>query len=161
MLPKDNVKEETMEITLNNQAELEKAKCFFEDTSDLISVNSSELPLSSVEGNIYALYVDKKIKYIGERQSGKITERLNQHLHKCSSSTSSKLNKIENAFKNNQTVAYKTLTVFPEYERYSVETYLIQNIEDLEWNVRDTKRKVMEISPIESMEIDLQNDNDV
>ena len=148
-----------MEIKFDNQTEMEKAKKYFENTSDLVIVPSDKRRLSNVDGNIYALYVDKKIKYVGERQSGKITCRLNQHLSKCSDKTSSKIDKIEIAFENKQEVAYKTLKVVPEYERYSVETYLIQNIKDLEWNIRDTNKKIMEISPTEEIEVELCGDD--
>lgn len=146
-----------MRIKLDNNKELESAKSFFEKTCDIIVVDQNNRQVQTAVGNIYALYVDKKIMYIGERQSNKIISRLNEHLFKCSESTHSKLHEIEKAFASNKEVAYKTLCVEPDFERYSVEAYLISNIKGLEWNTRD-KKKTMEVSGTNDIEIVCQND---
>lgn len=143
---------DNMRIKLDNNKELESAKSFFEKTCDIIVVDQNNRQVQTAVGNVYALYVDKKIMYIGERQSDKIISRLNEHIFKCSESTHSKLHKIEEAFFSNKEVGYKTLTVEPEFERYSVEAFLIQNLKDLEWNTRD-KKKSMEVSGTDDIEI--------
>ena len=107
-----------------------------------------DLPLKEVSGNVYGIYVDSKLVYVGERSKGSITTRLNQHFHSCSKGTSSKLEKVQAAYDSEKTVGYKTILVEPDFERYSVETYLIKNL-DCPWNVRD-KKKTVELSAPDS-----------
>lgn len=136
---------------------------YFKNCNDITIVYESDLPLKGIEGNIYGLYVDNILVYIGERKQGKITERLNQHLHQCPKGTSSKLSEVQNAYRNKQIVGYKTLLVNPDYERYSVETYLIMNIDSLEWNIRDRNvkhKKTIEVSNSGELEIEINNYND-
>lgn len=143
-----------MNISVDNSSKFEEAKKYFMNSSDSKEVKQTDEPLSKIDGNIYALYVDETLKYIGERQSGKIASRLNQHLHSCPSGTSSKLDKVNEAYKNGKKVSYKTLLITPDYERYSLETFLIQNINTLEWNVRDKGKKFIEISPTDDIEVE-------
>ena len=141
-------------ISLNfdgNKDKLEQTLKYFSSAEGATEVNKGD-KLEKIEGNIYAIYVDGKIKYIGERQSGKIAYRLNQHFFSCPPGTSSKLSKVTEAFDQNKKVAYKTLLVVPDYERYSVETYLIQNIAGLDWNIRDKKHEI-EISGTDEISI--------
>lgn len=143
-----------MDISVDNSSIFEEAKEYFLNSSDSIEVKQTDEPLSKIDGNIYALYVDGILKYIGERQSGKIASRLNQHLHSCPSGTSSKLDKVNEAYVDKKKVSYKTLLITPDYERYSLETFLIQNINTLEWNVRDKGKKFIEISPTDDIEVE-------
>lgn len=143
-----------MNISVDNSSIFEKAKEYFQDSSDSIEVKQTDKPLSKIDGNIYGLYVDGTLKYIGERQSGKIASRLNQHLHSCPSGTSSKLDEVNEAYADKKKVTYKTLLITPDYERYSLETFLIQNIDKLEWNVRDKGKKFIEISPTDDIEVE-------
>ena len=108
----------------------------------MVKKTDPELKTTDVEGNVYALYVDNELRYIGERQSDKIASRLNNHLHSCPRSTNSKLKEIDSAYASNKKVSYKTLLIEPDYQRYALETYLIQNITSLPWNVRDRKKVV-------------------
>lgn len=149
------------EIKVDNEKLYEDAKKYFENSKDTIEVPKDSRRLNSVSGNIYGIYVNDQIKYIGERQSGKITTRLNQHLHRCSEKTQSKLKEVECAFAAGEKVSYKTLLIVPDYERYALETYLIQNIDNLEWNIKEKGKmktiKSVEISSDENIEFVLTN----
>lgn len=149
------------EIKVDNEKLYEDAKKYFENSKDTIEVPKDSRRLNSVSGNIYGIYVNDQIKYIGERQSGKITTRLNQHFHRCSEKTQSKLKEVECAFAAGEKVSYKTLLIVPDYERYALETYLIQNIDNLEWNIKEKGKmktiKSVEISSDENIEFVLTN----
>lgn len=129
-------------IKIDNEDIFKKALSYFENSSDSIEVKKSDSSLKNIQGNIYGLYVDDELKYIGDRQSDKIASRLNEHLHKCSESTNSKLKEVTEAYNSNKKVSYKTLLIEPDYQRYALEVYLIQNIDSLPWNIRDKKRIV-------------------
>lgn len=58
-------------ITVDNEKSYKPALTYFLDSSDAIEVKKTDLPLKGVKGNIYALYVDNVLMYIGERQKGK------------------------------------------------------------------------------------------
>jgi hypothetical protein len=73
--------------------------------------------LKNIKGNIYGLYVNDELKYIGERQKGNLTNRLNTHFHCCPEGTKSKLDKVKEAFSEKNKVSYKTLLIEPDYER--------------------------------------------
>lgn len=125
------------QIKVDNEKFFEDAKIYFKNAEDAIIVQKDNRKLKGVKGNIYGIYVEKEIKYIGERQNGKITMRLNQHFYKCSKGTQSKLKEVQKAFDSGAKVSYKTLLIEPDYERYALETYLIQNIKSLEWNIKE------------------------
>ena len=65
------------------------------------------------------------------------------------------------AFAAGKKVSYKTLLIEPDYERYALETYLIQNIDNLEWNIKEKGKmktiKSVEISSDENIEFVLTN----
>ena len=148
-------------MEVNNEEIFKKAKEYFEETEDIIPFNEND-EIPKMEGNIYGLYVDKKLMYIGERQNGKIHERLKQHFRGCSESTKSKHKEISEEVNNKKKVGYKTLLIEPDYERYSLETYLIINIKDLPWNCRDkgSKKKVAELSSTDDIEVELSENED-
>ena len=129
-------------IIVDNEMSFKEALKYFKDSSDSIEVNEGDPNLKGIEGNIYGLYVGDQLMYIGERQRGKMSSRLNMHLHKCPKGTNSKLNEVKDAYKLGEKVSYKTLLIEPDYQRYALETYLIQNISPLPWNIRDKKRVV-------------------
>lgn len=130
-------------IEVNNEELFKQALEYFNDSSDSIEVKKDDQNLKGIQGNIYGLYVEDKLMYIGERQNGKISSRLNMHLHKCPEGTNSKLNEVNEAYNSNKKVSYKTLLIKPDYQRYAFETYLIQNISSLSWNIRDKKRTII------------------
>jgi hypothetical protein len=129
-------------ITVNNEKSFEEVLAYFNDSSDSIEVKENDQNLKGIEGNIYGLYVEGRLMYIGERQKGKISSRLNMHLHSCPKGTNSKLSDVKAAYRSGQKVSYKTLLIEPDYQRYALETYLIQNINPLSWNVRDKKKVI-------------------
>ena len=129
-------------IKVNNEKLFKKALEYFNDSSDAVEVKENDQNLEGIQGNIYGLYVGDQLMYIGERQNGKMSSRLNMHLHTCPKGTNSKLNEVKDAYKLGKKVSYKTLLIEPDYQRYALETYLIQNISPLPWNIRDRKRVV-------------------
>lgn len=129
-------------IEVNNEESFNEALEYFNDSSDSVEVKKGDQNLKGIKGNVYGLYVDDKLMYIGERQNGKISSRLNMHLHKCPKGTNSKLNEVNEAYNSNKKVSYKTLLIEPDYQRYALETFLIQNISSLPWNVRDKKKVI-------------------
>ena len=142
-----------MELKIDNEKELKEALEYYKKTDDIIKITKEKLPLKKVSGNAYGIYVDDELVYIGERSKGSITTRLNQHFHSCSKGTSSKLEKVQAAYKDGKKVAYKTILVEPDFERYSVETYLIKNLA-CPWNVRDNKKTIELSAPDADMVID-------
>ena len=152
LLKQENLGDD-MELKIDNEKELKEALEYFKKTDDIIKITKDKLPLKKVSGNVYGIYVDDELVYIGERSKGSITTRLNQHFHSCSKGTSSKLEKVQAAYKDGKKVAYKTILVEPDFERYSVETYLIKNLA-CPWNVRDNKKTIELSAPDADMVID-------
>ena len=150
-----------MERKVNNETEYKKALDYFKDSNGTTEVKQSDPNLTGIKGNIYGLYVNGTLKYIGERQCGKLTNRLNNHLKGCSDGTKSKHAEVTKAYASGNIVSYKTLLIEQDYERYSLETYLIKNIDTLEWNIRDKggkKTKVAEISPTDDIDVEIDAD---
>lgn len=151
-----------MKLVFELLTNLEKAADYFSDSDGIITLktesdDSGKIVVTRIAyepGNVYGIYENKELVYIGERQEGKIHERLNQHFVSCSSSTSSKLGEVNNALKNNKdSIGYKVLQVIPDYERYSVETFLIKKFRP-KWNKRDNHISIELSSPDESFAVD-------
>lgn len=89
--------------------------------------------------NIYAIWSRSSneewgIKYIGQRSTDKLLQRINQHLFMVSEGTSSKLKQVEVELMNNRKIGLSAILVEPNYLRLSVESELIRLNKPC-WNV--------------------------
>lgn len=61
-------KEENVKlIKVDNEGTYKLVIEYFMDWKDAIEVKENDLPLKNIKGNIYGLYVNDVLKYIGER----------------------------------------------------------------------------------------------
>ncbi len=111
-------------------------------TASPMHPRTKEARLSSI-GNIYALYVNGKLKYIGESKSTRIKQRLNNHLFGSGFKTDktgkqigtvSKWHLISNAIDKGQTITFKCILIEPDSLRTSIEEELIK-IHNPDWNI--------------------------
>ena len=91
------------------------------------------------QANIYFIYVDGELKYIGQRKMANCGQRLRQHLIKCPKGTGSKRDLVQEAIDKGQKVTFKTLLVDVDAFRTAIEEEFIR-IEKPEWNIHG-KRK--------------------
>lgn len=104
---------------------------------------SDENRLSAV-GNIYFLFSNGNLKYIGQRQSSAIKTRLDQHLfgksfsvneNNVQNGTVSKWNKIQEELDNGNEITFKTILIEPDSLRTTIEQELIKRLNP-EWNIQ-------------------------
>lgn len=95
-------------------------------------------------GNIYFLFSDGILKYIGQRQAKGIRTRLDQHLFGKSFSvdknnkqngTISKWDKVENEIKKGKEISFKTILIEPDSLRTTIELELIAQLKP-DWNIQ-------------------------
>ena len=90
--------------------------------------------------NIYAILIRKdnlskwKLKYIGQRKSKFIKERLKQHLLRKHEKTGAQLENVKNYLDLGYDIGIKLFSVIPDELRQFYEQKLIQSIEGLSWN---------------------------
>lgn len=91
--------------------------------------------------NIYAIWSRSRpsneewgIKYIGQRSTDRLLQRIYQHLFRVSEGTSSKLKQVEVELMNNRIIGLSAILVEPNYLRLSVESELIRLNKPC-WNV--------------------------
>lgn len=92
--------------------------------------------------NVYAIFVrdidceqEWMCKYVGQRKSEKLRERITQHFISKGKNTGSKLNEIKKAMDEKQEIAVSFIKIHPESLRLFVEGMIIEeNITKLEWN---------------------------
>lgn len=95
-------------------------------------------------GNIYFLFSNGILKYIGQRQSNAIKTRLNQHLfgksfsvdsNNIQNGTISKWNKVKFELDNGNEISFKTILIEPDSLRTTIELELISILKP-EWNIQ-------------------------
>ena len=108
-----------------------------------LNKRTHENRLSAV-GNIYFLFSNKELKYIGQRQSNSIKTRLDQHLfgksfsvdsNNVQNGTISKWHKVKLELDNGNEISFKTILVEPDSLRTTIELELI-SIPKPEWNIQ-------------------------
>lgn len=104
---------------------------------------SGENRLNAI-GNIYFLFSNKELKYIGQRQFNGIKTRLDQHLFGKSYSvdkngkqngTISKWHLVEQEIQNGNQISFKTILIEPDSLRTTIELELINRLQP-EWNIQ-------------------------
>ena len=95
-------------------------------------------------GNIYFLYSNGNLKYIGQRQAKGIKTRLDQHLfgksYKVDKNnkqigTVSKWNKISEELEIGNIITFRTILIEPDSLRTTIELELIHHFKP-EWNIQ-------------------------
>ncbi len=117
-----------VELTVNKTVDYDKIKENFE------KIKRKDRP------NLYALCVRKEnteweIKYIGQRKSEGILERLKQHLFAKNEKTGSKLDNIKKELKNGSEIGLILYKVSPDALRQYYEQKLIEHFKP-GWNIQ-------------------------
>ena len=129
-----NFKNEIDEITKLAISELDKVK---------FNQRTKEDRLKAV-GNIYFLYSNGEMKYIGQRQAKGIKTRLDQHLfgksfsvdkNNVQNGTISKWNKVNAEIEIGNKITFKTILIEPDNLRTTIELELINHFKP-EWNIQ-------------------------
>jgi hypothetical protein len=129
-----NFKKEIDEITKLAILELDKLK---------VNQRTNEDRLKAV-GNIYFVYSNGEMKYIGQRQAKSIKTRLDQHLfgksfsvdkNNVQNGTISKWNKVSTEIENGNKITFKTILIKPDNLRTTIELELINHFKP-EWNIQ-------------------------
>lgn len=127
-----NFSKEIEQMKLKALNEFEKAK---------IKKRTNKNRLSAV-GNIYFIFSNSVLKYIGQRQANSIKTRLDQHLFGKSFSvdengkqngTVSKWDKVSKELEQGNEITFKTILVEPDTLRTTIELELISHFQP-EWN---------------------------
>ncbi|PKV64486.1 hypothetical protein ATE90_0876 [Polaribacter sp. Hel1_33_96] len=132
-------------MTLNFQQQInemtEKAITEFKNAELKELTNENRL---SAIGNIYFLFSNKKLKYIGQRQSKGIKTRLDQHLFGKSYSvdengkqngTISKWHLVKQELDDGNEISFKTILIEPDNLRTTIELEMIKKLNP-EWNIQ-------------------------
>ena len=129
-----NFKKEIDEITKQAISELDKVK---------FNQRTNEDRLKAI-GNIYFIYSNGEMKYIGQRQSKGIKTRLDQHLfgksfsvdkNNVQNGTISKWNMVSAEIENGNKITFKTILIEPDNLRTTIELELINHFKP-EWNIQ-------------------------
>ena len=134
LVTKLNFQKEIDEITLKSFNEIKKAAMY----------NRTQTDRLKAIGNIYFIYSNGILKYIGQRQSKGIKTRLDQHLFGKSFSldeknvqngTISKWHKVKEEIDNKNKITFKTILIEPDNLRTTIELELIRKLAP-EWNIQ-------------------------
>tara|TARA_B110000908_G_C9873454_1_gene279356 strand:+ start:92 stop:490 length:399 start_codon:yes stop_codon:yes gene_type:complete len=129
-----NFKKEIDEITKQAITELDKVK---------LNQRTNKDRLKAI-GNIYFLYSNGEMKYIGQRQAKGIKTRLDQHLfgksfsvdkNNVQNGTISKWNMVSTEIENGNKITFKTILIKPDNLRTTIELELINHFKP-EWNIQ-------------------------
>ena len=129
-----NFKKEIDGITKLAMLELDKLKVYQRTNEDRLKAI----------GNIYFIYSNGEMKYIGQRQSKGIKTRLDQHLfgksfsvdkNNVQNGTISKWNKVSAEIENGNKITFKTILIKPDNLRTTIELELINHFKP-EWNIQ-------------------------
>jgi len=135
--------------------EYNKVLKYFIDTTNVLNVtvknkNSLEIDFNIIRAfienmptkpNIYGLLTKTsnsqwKLRYVGQRKSKDITQRLRQHLITKHSKTGSQLEKVIKELKNDVQLGIKLISVMPDELRHYYEEKLLRDIKTLDWNIK-------------------------
>jgi len=95
-------------------------------------------------GNIYFLFSNGELKYIGQRQANGIKTRLDQHLfgksfsvdhNNVQNGTISKWDKVKEELDRGKEITFKTILIEPDSLRTTIELELIARLKP-EWNIQ-------------------------
>ena len=129
-----NFKKEIDEITKLAILELDKLKVYQRTNEDRLKAI----------GNIYFIYSNGEMKYIGQRQAKGIKTRLDQHLfgksfsvdkNNVQNGTISKWNMVSVEIENGNKITFKTILIKPDNLRTTIELELINHFKP-EWNIQ-------------------------
>tara|TARA_B110000967_G_C18538105_1_gene389232 strand:+ start:186 stop:584 length:399 start_codon:yes stop_codon:yes gene_type:complete len=129
-----NFKKEIDGITKLAMLELDKLKVYQRTNEDRLKAI----------GNIYFIYSNGEMKYIGQRQAKGIKTRLDQHLfgksfsvdkNNVQNGTISKWNKVSAEIENGNKITFKTILIKPDNLRTTIELELINHFKP-EWNIQ-------------------------
>lgn len=96
------------------------------------------------KGNIYFIYSNGELKYIGQRQAKNIKTRLDQHLfgksysvdeNNVQNGTVSKWHMVKSELENDKIITFKAVAVEPDTLRTTIELELISRLKP-EWNIQ-------------------------
>ena len=129
-----NFKKEIDGITKLAMLELDKLKVYQRTNEDRLKAI----------GNIYFIYSNGEMKYIGQRQAKGIRTRLDQHLfgksfsvdkNNVQNGTISKWNRVSTEIENGNKITFKTILIKPDNLRTTIELELINHFKP-EWNIK-------------------------
>ncbi len=145
-------------INISNDSKLlqyDKVLAYFSDTANALNVTIKnedylEVDFSIVKEfienmtnkpNIYGLLTksnnsDWKLRYVGQRKSKDITQRLRQHLIYRNKKTGSQLEKVKNELQANVQIGIKLTSVQQDKLRHYYEEKLLQDFQTLDWNIQ-------------------------
>jgi hypothetical protein len=132
-----------MSLQFQQQINEMTKKAIEEFESAVLKERTDENRLNAI-GNIYFLFSNKELKYIGQRQSKGIKTRLNQHLFGKSYSinqegkqngTISKWNLIKKELDIGNHIHFKTIHIIPDNLRTTIELEMINKLKP-EWNIQ-------------------------
>ncbi|WP_276976558.1 hypothetical protein [Flavobacterium filum] len=145
-------------INISNDSKLlqyDKVLAYFSDTANVLNVTIKnedylEVDFSIVKEfienmtnkpNIYGLLTksnnsDWKLRYVGQRKSKDITQRLRQHLIYRNKKTGSQLEKVKNELQANVQIGIKLTSVQQDKLRHYYEEKLLQDFQTLDWNIQ-------------------------
>lgn len=129
-----NFQSQIDEITNKVLAELEKQPFLKRTNEDRLKAI----------GNIYFIYSNGELKYIGQRQSKGLKTRLSNHLFGISfrvdenniqRGTVSKWHKVKSELDDNKEITFKTIKIEPDNLRTTIELELISKLRP-NWNIQ-------------------------
>lgn len=100
--------------------------------------NNNKNVLPKNNANIYAIYLNQKLVYIGQTKSSLSTTRLTNHLFYKHEKTGSKLKNVKESIKNGNSISISYISVKPESLRHYIEDELIKKytLLDTLWNIQ-------------------------
>lgn len=144
-------------INISNDSallEYNKVLKYFMDTTNVLNItvknkNSLEINFNLIRDfienmttkpNIYGLLTKTsnskwELRYVGQRKSKDITQRLRQHLITKHSKTGSQLEKVKKELKTDLQIGVKLISVMPNELRHYYEVKLLQDIKTIDWNI--------------------------
>jgi len=127
------------QIALAKDALIQKANKFFIPPLEIGDLKSNILARIDERFNVYAIWVDGNLMYIGETKD--IKARLRQHLLCCSDSTDSKFEEIQRESRKGGKIEVSLIEVQPSAFRLAVEDSLICALTEgdpsaLPWNTK-------------------------
>lgn len=144
-------KPKRVEIEDLSLLQYDKVKSYFEDAQDVLQVSNSGkidivnfnklLTSFSSQPNVYGLLTRGKIdskwrlRYVGQRKSKGIRQRLREHLFKCAEKTGSQLKNVQDELSKGNEIGLKLLSVNHDELRHFFESRLINDIET-DWNTQ-------------------------
>ncbi len=92
-------------------------------------------PDMEIEGNIYFLFSNDDLKYIGQRSEEDVKSRLKNHLEGVSAgSTGSKWKEVQAEIKAGKKITFKTILIKPDSLRKTLKEEFIKKYSTTEWN---------------------------